>query len=114
MEERAKRAVAARRAARLYTRERGLLPVTLMCQLLDGYRTFVSDGCWQPDGPNEEQIFAKYAQQYGVSPDEAHDDVYLTILRKSCTSNSGVDALVNLQDHAPRLAQAVGEAATLS
>ena len=93
MEDRARMAVAARRAARLYARERGVIPVTIACQLLDGLRVLCDRGTWQPDGLSEEQIFAKYAEQFGVSPDACHDEVYYTILRKACTSNRRVDAM---------------------
>lgn len=107
VEERARMAVAARRAARLYARERGALPVTLACQLLDGLRVFCAQGTWQPDGLSEEQIFAKYAEQFGVSPDACHDDVYQTILRKSCTSNMHMDAMVGLAEHVSDLPAAL-------
>lgn len=100
MEDRARMAVAARRAARLYARERGVIPVTIACQLLDGLRVLCDKGTWQPDGLSEEQIFAKYAEQFGVSPDACHDEVYYTILRKSCTSNMHIDTMVGMAEHA--------------
>lgn len=104
VEERARMAVAARRAAKMYARERGLLPVTLASQLLDGMRVFCAKstrGTWQPDGLSEEQILAKYAEQFGVDlygSEAVPDEVYYTILRKSCTSNFYVDSLVGLAE----------------
>ena len=104
VEERARMAVAARRAAKMYARERGLLPVSLASQLLDGMRVFCAKntrGTWQPDGLSEEQILAKYAEQFGVDlygTETVPDEVYYTILRKSCTSNFYVDSLVGLTD----------------
>ena len=104
VEERARVAVAARRAAKMYARERGLLPVSLASQLLDGMRVFCAKntrGTWQPDGLSEEQILAKYAEQFGVDlygTETVPDEVYYTILRKSCTSNFYVDSLVGLTD----------------
>jgi hypothetical protein len=100
LEDRAAIAVAARRAARLYARERGLLPVALACQLLDGVRAFAATGCWQPNGLSEEDIFRKYTR----GRDELNDEVYQLILEKSCTSNMHVDAMVGLAEHAPKLA----------
>lgn len=104
VEERARMAVAARRAAKMYARERGLLPVSLASQLLDGVRVFCAKstrGTWQPDGLSEEQILAKYAEQFGVDlygTETVPDELYYTILRKSCTSNFYVDSLVGLTD----------------
>jgi hypothetical protein len=101
VEERARMAVAARRAAKMYARERGVLPVSLASQLLDGVRVFCARGTWQPDGLSEEQIVAKYAKQLGAtSLDDLDDEVYYTILRKSCTSNFYIDSLVGLSEHA--------------
>jgi len=105
VEDRARLAVAARRAARLYARERGPLPVTLACQLLDGVRVFAVSGNWQPDGLSEEQIFAKYATSCGG---ESEEEVYYKILQKSCTSNLHVDAAVGLAGAALEKGAAIG------
>lgn len=113
LSERARIAVAARRAARLYVRERTVLPVTLGCQLLDGFRQFARHGTFQPGGPSQEQLWEKYVARHaaeqgredgadstragvgGGGGDDArlHDEVCLTILRKACTSNRHVDFL---------------------
>ena len=63
-------------------------------------------GTFQPDGLSEEQIFSKYAELHGLPPpdwyaageaegeeDEAYTDFYLTVLRKSCSTNERVDEL---------------------
>jgi len=104
--ERARLAVAARHAARLYVRERTVLPATIGCELFDGARTLIKQGAFQPSGMTEDQIFAKYAAAAGLdleelersassaAPDEAHSEVFLTILRKACTTNRHVDHLV--------------------
>lgn len=98
-------AVAARRAARLYARERGLLPVSLACTLYDGLRGLVNEGAWQPQGLSDEQIFDKYAQQHGCADGrcdyDALEEIYYTILVKSCTSNSAVDAMMGLSSAVP-------------
>ena len=107
------------RAARLYARERGTLPVALSSGLLDGMRVLLQQGTFQPDGLSEEQIWAKYARQWGLPEDALHklvagrdddksdasapsiedfdDDFFQLVLRKSCTSNKYVDRLVGLQ-----------------
>ena len=113
MPERARLAVAARRAARLYARERGTLPVSLSSGLLDGMRALLQQGSFQPDGLSEEQIWAKYARQWGL-PEEAllklvgglrdegsniedfDEEFFQLVLKKSCTSNEFVDCLVGL------------------
>jgi len=114
--ERARLAVAARRAARLYARERGTLPVALSSGLLDGMRVLIQQGTFQPDGLSEEQIWAKYARQHGLPEDALHklvgrqrgdpsdatalgidNDFFELVLRKSCSSNRYVDRLVGLE-----------------
>lgn len=102
LEERARIAVSARRAARLYARERAMLPVTLPCQLLDGVRVMLEYGSFQPDGMSEEQIWQKYARKYGIDePLEpglcvVDEDFFLNIIKKSCTTNEQIDALVRI------------------
>lgn len=104
--QRARLAVSARRAARLYARERALLPLCTGSQLLDGFRQLLDHGSFQPNGLSEEQIFSKYAEMHGLVPpswtddhaavdddDEAYTDFYLTVLRKSCSTNAKVDGM---------------------
>ena len=118
--ERARLAVAARHAARLYVRERALLPVSLSCELLDGVRQLLERGSFQTGGMSEEQVFEKYTRQAGLPPpppdfyappsvtslgegggdaSAAHgellaEEVCYTILRKACTSNERIDLLL--------------------
>jgi len=107
--QRARRAVAARRAARLYARERTILPVALGSQLVDGVRVLANQGRFQPDGLSEDQIWSKYASQHGVSlheegclPDCLDESLLQTVLRKSCSCNRFVDQLAGLQADAER------------
>jgi len=94
--ERARLAVAARRAARLYARERALLPVSLSCELLDGMRTLMKKGTFQPGGLSEKQIWEKYygAIQGQGGDGDVQDQIYMMVLQKSCTSNAAVDQLM--------------------
>jgi hypothetical protein len=93
LEERAQMAIAARRAARLYTRERAFLPLAIGSELLDGVRQLLERGAFQPDGPSEAQIWMKYTGAAPSSPVELPADVYRTILEKACSSNRHVDLL---------------------
>jgi len=103
---RAKLAVAARRAARLYVRERTVLPAALSCELLDGARTLLRHGTFQSGGLSEAQVWDKYAEEAGIDPEELerssssftpgekHAEVFYTVLHKACSSNKNVDQLV--------------------
>ena len=79
-----------------------MLPVTLPCQLLDGVRVMLEYGSFQPDGMSEEQIWQKYARKYGIDePLEpglcvVDEDFFLNIIKKSCTTNEQIDALVRI------------------
>lgn len=94
--ERARLAVAARRAARLYARERALLPVSLSCELYDGWRTFMKQGTFQPGGLSEDQIWQKYQNAFQGQGSDAQNQIYMMVLEKSCTSNAAVDQLMGL------------------
>jgi len=94
--ERAELAIAARRAARLYARERALLPFAIASELLDGVRQLMCTGAFRTAGPDDETIWKKYG---GCLPSELpdgaafQDEVYYTILRKACSSNRQIDML---------------------
>lgn len=96
LSERAELAIAARRAARLYARERTLLPYAIGSELFDGVRQLLDSGRFRKEGYSDEQIWVKYA---GMLPSELPagsafpDDVYYTILSKACSSNAVVDRL---------------------
>lgn len=97
--------VSARRAARLYARERAILPVGTGSQLYDGCRNWLQYGSFQPDGLNEEQIFSKYADRLKIDPpkwsdvdvdDEVYTELYRMVLEKSCTTNPRADAITSI------------------
>lgn len=94
--ERARLAVAARRAARLYARERALLPVALSCEFYDGMRTFMKQGTFQPGGLSEDQIWQKYQNAFQGQGSDVQNQIYMMVLEKSCTSNAAVDQLMGL------------------
>uniref|UniRef100_A0A7S0Q7W6 Uncharacterized protein n=1 Tax=Coccolithus braarudii TaxID=221442 RepID=A0A7S0Q7W6_9EUKA len=105
VDERARAAVAARRAAKLYARERALVPLSLSCRLLDGMRHWSKGSGFLPDGLTEEQIWAKYADEMGLGVSEAtaggfhiDDTFFELVLRKSCTTNELVDKLVGFEN----------------
>lgn len=107
--QRARMAVSARRAARLYARERALLPLCVGSGLLDGLRQLREHGTFQPQGMSEEQIFSKYAERAGLAPpawekgeggdvgvdDERYTELYLTVLQKSCSTNARIDKITD-------------------
>jgi len=105
---RARLAVSARRAARLYARERALFPLSKFSNLYDGLRVLMDHGTFQPEGLSEQQIFGKYAELLGVdaplwdAPDgsaeeeEEYAEFYRTVLQKSCSTNVKVDEVTNV------------------
>jgi len=115
--QRARMAVSARRAARLYARERALLPLCTGSMLFDGLRHLRDHGTFQPDGLSELEIFSKYAEQLGVPPPDwsgdaddgdAYTDFYLTVLRKSCSTNPRVDSVTDALAQGVALGTGVG------
>ena len=102
--ERAKLAIAARKAARLYARERALLPLTLGSQLLDAVRQISEHGAFQPHGMTEEQVWRKYLPEHVECPSELSDweaeEVYWRVLEKACTTNRHVDRMCGSVTHA--------------
>ena len=73
-----------------------MLPVSVGSELVDGIRHLLSRGAFQPEGYSEAQIWQKYA---GCVPSELPDgvalgdDVYMTVLRKACSTNRYLDTL---------------------
>jgi len=105
LQERARLAVLARHAARMYARERAHLPLTLACELLDGVRQLRESGRFQPGGLSEEQVWRKYQEEYAEAAGLPADDVCVNdeslcelILRKACTTNKHVDEFVGCLD----------------
>lgn len=95
--ERAKMAIAARKAARLYARERALLPLSLGSSLLDAVRQLQEHKAFQPHGLTEEQVWQKYLPDGVEDLEELSDyeaeEVYWRVLEKACTTNQAVDRL---------------------
>jgi len=114
LQERAELAIAARRAAKKYARERSLLPVSMACAVLDGVRQLLAGGVFRPDGYSDEQIWLKYA---GCSPSDLpegaafDDEVYRTILEKACSTNRHVDVWCGVNRLAADVADATITAA---
>jgi len=113
--ERAELAMAARRAARLYARERAMLPFAIGSELLDGVRQLVKNGSFQTAGYSDEQLWKKYA---GCLPSELpegaefHPEVYLKIVEKACSTNRHIDQLCGAcVEVAPTVAEAASRVA---
>jgi len=101
----------ARKAAKLYIRERSQVPFRVAAHLLDGFREFRKHGKFQTHGMTYEQIWQKYRK---VIMDEKTQDPFTTstnlkdedvtaqicykILEKSCTTNSYIDELFASSD----------------
>jgi hypothetical protein len=95
-EELAPLAYEARKAAKLYARERCQLPARVGAQLFDGFRQLQKYGKFQPCGMSYDQIWEKYYEQVVQEKEEAADDevtakICQRIIEKSCTTNEGVD-----------------------
>jgi len=113
--ERASIAIAARRAARLYARERAILPVTLSSELMDGVRTLLKPGGkFQPGGMSEEQIWQKYAGCVPREGEHLDEEIYHTIISKACTSNKAVDDLCAMSDGAVGMVHSAADMATFA
>lgn len=96
----------ARKAAKLYIRERSQVPARVGAHLLDGFRQFRDHGRFQTQGMTYEQIWQKYSklimneqteEQASTSNNLKEEDVAAQIcykiLEKSCTTNSYIDEL---------------------
>ena len=144
--ERAELAIKARSAARLYARERAMLPFSIGSQAFDGMRQLLQGGSFQADGLSEEQIWLKYGARRSPLflfptapvahffilplaagslpsdlPDGAafHEEVYLTILRKACSTNRDIDKLcgagyVDVNEYFDKATEAAEAAAQVS
>jgi len=123
LQERARLAVLARHAARLYVRERTNVPLTVACEVLDGVRQLWESGTFQSTGLNEEQVWAKYTTQYaetaGLPPGADvcvnNEALCQLVLEKACTTNRHVDELVGClgMDLGSASTMAAGEAGDL-
>ena len=91
--ERAQIAIAARRAARLYARERTMLPLMMGSELYDGMRHLLESGSFKRTGLSDEEIWHKYAGYVPSEGESLPEQVYYTIIEKACSSNQHIDAM---------------------
>lgn len=93
-EELAPLAYQARKAAKLYARERCHVPARFAAIVYDGLRQWKQYGKFQPGGMSYEQIWDKYYNQWvgaGASEEEIVAKTCRTILEKSCRTNERID-----------------------
>jgi len=93
-EEIAPLAYQARKAAKLYARERSQLPYRIMAQMMDGVRTYRQYGTFQPCGLSYEQLWEKYRNDDEhdlIDGDDITAKICFKILEKSCSTNQSVD-----------------------
>eukprot|EP00526_Cylindrotheca_closterium_P014215 CAMPEP_0113628856 /NCGR_PEP_ID=MMETSP0017_2-20120614/14962_1 /TAXON_ID=2856 /ORGANISM="Cylindrotheca closterium" /LENGTH=347 /DNA_ID=CAMNT_0000539197 /DNA_START=334 /DNA_END=1378 /DNA_ORIENTATION=- /assembly_acc=CAM_ASM_000147 len=101
----------ARKAAKLYIRERSKVPARVGANLLDGFRQFCKNGKFQTQGMTYEQIWQKYRkvimdeqteEDFSAGNNLKEEDVAAQIcykiLEKSCTTNSYIDELFASSD----------------
>jgi hypothetical protein len=101
----------ARKAAKLYIRERSQVPFRIAAHLLDGFRQFQKHGKFQTQGMTYEQIWQKYRKvimdeqnkdEISTSDELKEEDVAAQIcykiLEKSCSTNSYIDELFAASD----------------
>lgn len=100
----------ARVAAKLYARERCVLPARVASYLFDGFRQWKKYGQFDMNGMTYQQVWDKYENL--ILEEIAEDDSYgeedvtakicLKILEKSCTTNERIDRLVMRESHEER------------
>ena len=61
--------------------------------MFDGIRRLAASGSYEPGGITSDEVWRKYAGFVPREGERLPNDVYYTILRKACTSNSQIDAL---------------------
>lgn len=72
-EELAPLAYEARKAAKMYVRERCRVPSRVVAYLLDGFRQLRRYGKFQPNGASYEQLWSRYYEENGNKTDEEFD-----------------------------------------
>jgi hypothetical protein len=94
----------ARVAAKLYARERCVLPARIAANLIDGFRQWKKYGQFHCHGMSYQQLWDKYASvilhdvhknQYDLTVEDVTAKICLKILERSCQTNPAVDQLVN-------------------
>mmetsp|Transcript_3536 Transcript_3536/g.6463 ORF Transcript_3536/g.6463 Transcript_3536/m.6463 type:complete len:427 (+) Transcript_3536:225-1505(+) len=114
-EELAPLAYKARKAAKLYARERCQVPARILANLFDGYRQWRRYGKFQTTGMSYEQLWEKYYHQQLkqldrdnldlddiVTKEEIVSQTCQKILEKSCTTNDMIDQMVLGNKHPER------------
>jgi predicted LPLAT superfamily acyltransferase len=87
----------ARLAAKLYARERSVVPARLAANWMDLYRHFAKYGQLGWTGMSYQQLFEKYAELCQTKDERA---VCTKILERSCVSNETIDRLCGIhRDH---------------
>lgn len=92
----------ARVAAKLYARERCVLPARVASHLYDGFRQWKKYGQFNINGMTYEQVWNKYenlileelAEDDSFEEEDVTAKICLKILEKSCTTNEHIDRLV--------------------
>ncbi|KAH8052750.1 hypothetical protein JL722_9882 [Aureococcus anophagefferens] len=116
LKSRATAAAVARRAAKRYARERSLLPLRCLAEVLDGTREYARSGRWfLPYGATTEELVERYVDAAArraweglQGPDDVSRAAYETVLRKSCETNELLDALL-IQSAAGKTAAAADD-----
>ncbi len=102
LEERAIAAAEARRAVRMYCRERCVLPGRVMSTLYDGLRSFSERREWNTEGLSWDDLKEKYAKEglENLGADASEEllmmYVYSRVLEKSCETNDFFDKIAIL------------------
>jgi len=107
LKDRAYIASMARYAAKLYARERSMVPERAAAAVYDGTRYALKTGRWSPTGMSVEEIWLKYEREVkeelsadAVTEDELYRRLYQRILRKSCSTNPFIDAVCRSDSNA--------------
>jgi hypothetical protein len=83
----------ARLAAKLYARERSIVPARISANLYDLYRHLIKYGEFGTTGMSYQQLFEKYAELCQTSDEQ---QVCSKILERSCVSNEYIDRLCGI------------------
>lgn len=84
----------ARQSAKLYARERSVIPARLFANVFDGLRQWRKYGTFEPSGMTYQQVWEKYAEQVDCDENDKTNQICKTILERSCVSNEMIDKMV--------------------
>ncbi|VEU43303.1 unnamed protein product [Pseudo-nitzschia multistriata] len=90
-EELAPLAYEARKAAKMYVRERCRVPSRVGAYLIDGFRQLYKYGKFQPNGASYEQIWIRYYEEYGSSNHTEEELIVLLTQNDNQDTDSDVD-----------------------